>query len=89
MRPQSRNGGPDKRRIIIPKTTKTKKFKELLAKQKRRQGRAGRQLARPKKKEEGIITHEQTRRLEITIATHDVRTIALHGKHGPGRAVEG
>ena len=50
----------------------------------RRRGRAGRRA----KQHEAESEREKVRRQELTIATHNVRTMAVDGKHGVGRAAE-
>ena len=41
-----------------------------------------------KEKKRGTRIRKGTRKLETIIAFHNVRTIVLHGKNGPERAVE-
>ena len=50
----------------------------------RRRGRAGRRA----KRREADSERGKVCRLELTIATHNVRTMAVDGKHGVGRAAE-
>ena len=53
-------------------------------KKRRRKGRAGRHAKRCEAESE----REKIRRKGLTIATHNVRTMAVDGKHGVGRAAE-
>ena len=66
---------------IVQKNNKKKKKK--LARKKRRRGRAGRRAARQASKD-----RDGDGREELVIATHSVRTMAVDGKHGVGRAGE-
>ena len=58
--------------------------KKVLARKKRRRGRAGRRTAR----RQASNDRDRARRRELVIATHNVRTIAMDGNHGVGRAAE-
>ena len=71
----------NKSKQVTMETTRTKK---LLARKRRRRGRARRRV----KRREAESEREKVRRQELTIATHNVRTMAVDGKHGVGRAVE-
>ena len=64
--------------------TKKYKKKKILARKKRRRGRAGRRSAR----RQASNDRDRVRRRELVIATHNVRTRAVDGKHGKGRAAE-
>ena len=64
--------------------TKNKKVKKVLARIKRRRGRAGRRVAR----RQASNDRDRARRRELVIATHNVRTMAVDGKHGVGRVAE-
>ena len=75
-----RNKGQGKM-LYFEKITKQKK---LLARKKRRRGRTERRLA----KKQAERNRARTRRQEVCIATHNVRTTAVDGKHGIGRAWE-
>ena len=56
----------------------------VLARKRRRRGRAERRLLRQRKRR----NQGRTRGREITVATHNVRTMAVDGKHGGvGRAL--
>ena len=63
---------------------KIKNRKKLLARKKRRRGRTERRL----EKKQAERCRARTRRQEVCIATHNVRTAAVDGKHGIGRAWE-
>ena len=63
---------------------KKKKKKKKLARKKRRRGRAGGLAAR----RQASNDRDRARRRELVIATHNVRTMAVDGKHGVGRAAE-
>ena len=75
-----RNG--DREREMIEEVTNRRKF---LARKRRRRGRAERRLRRQRER------RNRTRACgrEITVATHNVRTMAVDGKHGVGRALDG
>ena len=57
---------------------------KVLARKRRRRCRAGRRLLRQSERR----NRARTRRREITAATHNVRTMAVDGKHGVGRALD-
>ena len=63
---------------------KNYKNKEVLARKKRRRGRAGRRAARRQANND----RDRACRRELVIATHNVRTVAVDGKHGVGRVAE-
>ena len=69
------------KRLYIEKITKQKK---LRARKKRKRGRTERRLA----KKQAERSRARTRRQEVCIATHNVRTVAVDGKHGIGGAWE-
>ena len=75
---QERGQGKGKK---IAKVTKKRK---LLARKRRRQGRAERRLLRQSK----VSNRARARGWEITVATHNVRTMAVDGTHGFGRALD-
>ena len=56
----------------------------MLIRKKRRRGRTERRLA----KKQAESSHVRTRKQEVCIVTHTVRTMAVDGKHGIGRAWE-
>ena len=58
--------------------------KKSQAKKKRRQGRAERR----REGKRAVEARASARQQEITIATHNVRTMAVDGTHGVGRALE-
>ena len=60
------------------------KRKKVFAKKKRRRGRTRRRAAR----RQASNDRGRARRGELVIATHNVRTMAVDGKHGVGRAAE-
>ena len=63
---------------------KNYKKKKILARKKRRRGRTGRRAAR----RQASNDRDRARRREPVIAIHNVRTMAVDGKHGVGRAAE-
>ena len=66
-------------------TTKAiKRKRKVLAKKRRRRGRAGQRAAR----RQVINDRDRARRRELIITTHNVRTMAMDGEHGVGRAAE-
>ena len=76
------NGGRNWRtEVFVQKITKRKK---LCARKKRRRGRTRRRAAR----RQASNDRDRARRRELVIATHNVRTMAVDGKHGVGRAAE-
>ena len=76
---KGRNG--DREREMREEVTNRRKF---LERQRRRRGRAERRLLRQRKRG----NRAGARGREITIATHNVRTMAVDGKHGVGRALD-
>ena len=56
----------------------------FLARKQRRRGRAERRLLRQRERR----NRARARGWEITVATHNVRTMAVDGKHGIGRALD-
>ena len=76
------NGGRNWRtEVFVQKIIKRKK---LCARKKRRRGRTRRRAAR----RQASNDRDRARRRELVIATHNVRTMAVDGKHGVGRAAE-
>ena len=76
------NGGRNWRtEVFVQKIIKRKK---LCARKKRRRGRTRRRAAR----RQASNYRDRARRRELVIATHNVRTMAVDGKHGVGRAAE-
>ena len=76
------NGGGNWRtKVFVQKIIKRKK---VLARKKRRRGRTRRRAAR----RQASNDRDRARRRELVIATHNVRTMAVDGKHGVGRAAE-
>ena len=71
----------DRERRKIEKVTKRRK---LLARNRRRQGRAKRCLLRQSKTSNRARAH----RREITVATHNTRTMAVDGTRGVGMALD-
>ena len=63
---------------------KIQKERKFLSEKKRRRGKAGRRAAR----RQASNDHDRVRRKELVIATHNVRTMAVDGKYGVGRATE-
>ena len=76
---QGKNG--DRERREIEKLTERRK---ILARKRRRRGRAERRLLRQSKRR----NRARARGREITVATHNVRTMAMDGTHGVGRALD-
>ena len=76
---KSKNG--DREREKIEKVTERKK---RLARERRRRGRAERRLLRQSKRR----NRARARGREITVATHNVRTMEVDGTHGVGRALD-
>ena len=60
------------------------KKKKSQARKKRRQGRAERR----REGKRAVEARASARHREITIATHNVRTMAVDGTHGVGQALE-
>ena len=63
---------------------KSHKEEEILGAQTRRRGRAERRLLRQSE----TRNRARERRREITVATHNLRTMAVDGTHGIGRALD-
>ena len=61
-----------------------KKKKKVFARKKRRRGRTRRRAAR----RQASNDRDRAHRRELVIATHNVRTMAVDGKHGVGRAAK-
>ena len=78
---KTKGGNGDREREMIEEVTNRRKF---LARKRRRRGRAERRLLR--QRERG--NRARARGREITVATHNVRTMAVDGKHGVGRALD-
>ena len=76
---KGRNG--DRERKMREELTNRRQF---LARKRRRRGRAVRRLLR--QRERG--NRARARGREITVAAHNVRTMAVDGKHGVGRALD-
>ena len=76
---KGRNG--DRDREMREEVTNRKKS---LARKRRRRGRAERRLLRQRERR----NRARVRRWETTVATHIVRTMAVDGKHGVGRALD-
>ena len=74
---KGRNG--DRERKMKEEVTNRRQF---LARKRRRRGRAERRLLR--QRERG--NRARARGREITVAAHNVRTMAVDGKHGVGRS---
>ena len=76
------NGGRNWRtEVFVQKFFKRKK---VFARKNRRRRRTRRRAAR----RQASNDRDQARRRELVIATHNVRTMAVDGKHGVGRAAE-
>ena len=76
---RGRNG--DREMKMIEEVTNRRKF---LARKRRRRGREERRFLRQCKRR----NRARARGREITVATHNVRTMAVDGKHGVGRALD-
>ena len=76
---KGRNG--DRERKMREEVTNRRK---LLARKRRQRGRAERRLLRQRERRNRV----RARGREITVATHNVRTMAVDGKHGVGRALD-
>ena len=76
---QGKNG--DRERGIRNKINKRRKF---LARKRRRRGRTERSLLRQSE----TRNRARARRRGITVATHNVRAMAVDGTHGVGRALD-
>ena len=69
---------------VSVRNKKTAEKRKSQARKKRRQGRAERRREGKKT----VEARASSRQREITIATHNVRTMAVDGTHGVGRALE-
>ena len=76
---KGRNG--DREKEMKEEVTDRRKF---LARKRRRRGRAEQRLLRQRERR----NRARARGREITVATHNVRTMAVDGKHGVGRALD-
>ena len=76
---KGRNG--DRERKMKEEVTNRRKF---LARKRRRRGRAERRLLRQRERR----NRARARGREITVATHNVRTMVVDGNHGVGRALD-
>ena len=76
---QGKNGDRERGKI-----GKVEKRRKLLARKKRRRGRAERRRLRQSKRS----NRARARGREIAVATHDIRTTAVDGTHGVGRALD-
>ena len=76
---KGRNG--DRERRMREEVTNRRKF---LARKRRRRGRAEQRLLRQGERR----NQARARGREITVATYNVRTMAVDGKHGVGRALD-
>ena len=76
---QDKNG--DRERGKMEKVTERRK---MLARKRRRRGRAERRRLRQSKRR----NRARARGREISVATHNVRTMAVDGTHGVGRALD-
>ena len=76
---KGRNG--DREREMKEEVTNRITF---LARKRRRRGRAERRLLRQRERRNRARARER----EIAVATHNVRTMAVDGKHGVGRALD-
>ena len=76
---RDRNG--DREREMREEVTNRRKF---LARKRRRRGRAERRLLRQRER----WNRARARGREITVVTHNVRTMTVDGKHGVGRTLD-
>ena len=76
---KGKNG--DMEREMIEKVTNRRKF---WARKRRRRGRAERRLLRQSERR----SRARARGREITVVTHNIRTMAMDGTHGVGRALD-
>ena len=81
---RERDSKRENRTLPISVLKKIAEKRKIRARKNRRRGRPERRAARHK----AISDRERARRGEITVATHNVRTMAVDGKHGVGRAAE-
>ena len=68
----------------LKKSQKGETFWKILARKRRRRGRAERRRVRQGKRRNRARARER----EIVVATHNVRTMAVDGTHGVGRALD-
>ena len=80
-RDQTKGRNGDKERKIREEVTNSRK---LLARKRRRRGRAERHFLRQRERR----NRARARGREITVATHNVRAMAVDGKHGVERALD-
>ena len=78
------NVGRAKRISVCVRTKNAAENRKIQAKKKRLQGRAERR----REGKRSVEARASARPREITIATHNVRTMAVDGTHGVGRALE-
>ena len=76
---QGKNGDRE-----IGKIEKVTERRTILARKRRRRGRAERRRVRKNKRR----NRARAQGREITVATHNVRTMAVDGTHGVGRALD-
>ena len=74
----------DPRRSLLNPTNLFSNLQKVFARKKRRRGRTRRRAAR----REASNDRDRARRRELVIAPHNVRAMAVDGKHGVGRAAE-
>ena len=79
---QGKNG--DREGWKLKKSQRGGKVWEILARKRRRRGRAERRRLRQSKRR----NRARARGREIAVATHNVRTMAVDGTHGVGRALD-
>ena len=79
---QGKNGDREGRKL--KKSQKGETFWKNLARKRRRRGRAERRRLQQSKRR----NRARARGREITVATHNVRTMAVDGTHGVGRALD-
>ena len=78
---QTKGRNEDRERKMRKEVTNRRKF---LARKRRRRGRAERRLLRQRERR----NRPRARGREITVAPHNVRTMAVDGKRGVGRALD-
>ena len=81
---ETKNSGANEAGIGGHKYMYKKKKKKVLARKKRSRGKTGRRAVR----RQASNDRDRARRRELVIATHNVRTMAMDGKHGVGKAAE-
>ena len=83
--PTSREQKPRQGRVQGERDNrKVTELRNILARKRRRRGRAERRLLRYSK----TRNRARARRREMTVAMHNVRTMAMDGTHGVGRALD-